>query len=100
MTLVNIIVILAIVAALLGSFVFVEGCRERTARGLLQAWARRSGFEIISADIRQIETGPFLPLLNGHVVLRFRALDSERREISGWARARLAYREKFEVHLD
>lgn len=95
-----IVVVVAVVLAGIGYAAFLDRCYLRIACGLLEKWARTAGCKVLFKDRRWLDTGPFPIPMNGQVILRFRALDAHQREISGWARACLAFREKFDVQLD
>ena len=57
----------------------------RIARKILENWATKSGYIIMSAQRRWLFAGPFSFRWNGQVVLRFRVRDERGEEISGWA---------------
>ena len=72
----------------------------QTARGMLEQWARENGYTLVGAERRRFLSGPFPLPFNAQYVFRIRALDAQRREISGWARASLIVKKKLEVRID
>lgn len=62
--------------------------RTRVARTVLETRARRHGYRLLASEQRYFRRGPFIfnGSGQGHVVLRFAALDKEGERRTGWAR--------------
>lgn len=54
------------------------------ANKIVNRWAQRNGFELVSAQIRYWQTGPFIFYANGQLVFRIVIRDQTGMQRSGW----------------